>query len=245
MTQNTVHTRATRAQLREALRKIPQAMLGAHGAKNIADAMMVRCGLAALGRIKAAFVVKSRDGTDEAGERWQPLSPKTVAYSRRHPGLPKAEARAAKRPSYMLTAKQRKRWWEVYAQGLAMFRGDKGNAARRAWGILKSEGATTIFDKYGSVQVDILRDTGLLLNSLSPGVASKDQVFRIGQGEVVVGTNRKHAASHHNGVPGRIPQRRLWPAPRDWPANWWADITDQAKQGMADIAAFLIKRAKK
>lgn len=202
--------------------------------------MMTRCGLTALGRIKRAFIVKSRGGTDEAGERWKPLSPKTIAYSRRHPGVPRAADRAASRPSWMLSASQNERWWDLYRQGLAIFKGDKASAARRAWSISKGEGAVTLLDKYGKTQVDILRDTGLLLNSLSPGVVSAEQVFRVGLGEVIVGTNRKGAAAHHEGR-GHTPQRRLWPHPNNWPANWWLDIAEQARAGLVDITIYMIR----
>ncbi len=238
-----VYVRTTRAAIRAAVAAIPEAALGMHGAKTAADAMMTRMGMVALGRIKKAFITKSRGGTDEAGDRWKPLSPYTIAYGRRHPGLPAPSKRAAARPSYALTAKQRTRWWSLYSQGLAMYKGDKGRAARRAWSILRAAGATTLFDKYAHTQVDILRDTGLLLNSLSPGVPSGEQVFRLGRGEVIVGTNRKWARVHHEGSRnGRIPQRRLWPNPIRWPASWYTDILEQARAGLADIAVLLIKR---
>src|SRR4051812_8200366 len=144
MTLNTVHTKASRHKLRQALAKIP-AVACAGGAT--ADAMMVRCGMALLGRIKQAFIIKARGGTDDAGESWKPLSPKTIAYNRRHPGVPKPSIRAKSAPSWALTDKQRERWWNLYRHGLAMFKGDQGSAARRAWGILKGEGAETLLDK--------------------------------------------------------------------------------------------------
>jgi hypothetical protein len=238
MTEQVVYVRATRAAVRQAVAAIP-ATARAGGAT--ADALMVRLGMTALGRIRAAFIVKARGGTDEAGDKWKPLSPYTVAYSRRHPGVPPAAQRAASRPSWALTARQRGRWWDLYRRGLAMYRGDKGHAARRAWFIIKEEGATTLFDKYGGTTVDILRDTGLLLNSLSPGVATGEQVFRVGHGEVIVGTNRKWAGVHHRGSRnGRIPQRRLWPEPGRWPSSWWLDILDQGRQGLVDVAIHLL-----
>jgi hypothetical protein len=121
-----------------------------------------------------------------------------------------------------------------------MYKGDRGHAARRAWFILKAEGARTLLDKYGNRQVEILRDTGLLLNSLSPGVSSSEQILRTGPGEVVVGTNRKGAAAHHYGVPGRLPQRRLWPEPSRWPSSWWAELVEQARAGLIDVVVHLI-----
>ena len=252
----TVYVRATRAAVVSALMGVPREAVSGGP---IANAMMVRCGLAALGRIRHAFVVKAGGGTDEAGDRWKPLKPETIAYSRRHrkksgdprqsqvfsrakklPWVPRPNVRAGYAPSYALTSRQRDRWWDVYRQGLAMFRGDKGHAARRAWVILKGEGATTLIAQYGNAKVDILRDTGLLLNSLSPGTTVAQQVFRVRPGEVIVGTNRKGAKGHHEGIPGRLPQRRLWPEPSRWPSNWWGDIQEQSQAGLLDIAVFLI-----
>lgn len=242
MIQNVTHVRASRAAARQALAALPRRALAGG---QVADAMMARCGMAALGRIKQAFVVKARGGTDEAGDQWKPLSPRTIAYSktrqRGRGGRTRAEKGRPTRPSQALNAKQQARWWEVYRRQLAIRKGDKGHAAAVAWLVLKGEGARTLVDKYGHRQVEILRDTGLLLNSLSPGVASAEQVFRVGRGEVIVGTNRKGAAGHHAGIPGRLPQRRLWPEPRKWPTGWWQDITEQVKQGLADLAILLIK----
>lgn len=240
MAETVVYVRATRTSIRKAILELPRA---ARSGSPAASAIMTRVGMTALGRIRIAFVVKARGGTDEAGLSWPALSPKTIAYSRRHPGLPKSKVRAASRPSWMLSAKQNDRWWQLYHQGLAIFKGNKGAAAKRAWGISKGEGAETILSKYGSTQVEILRDTGLLLNSLSPGVTSAEQIFMIRPGEVIVGTNRKWAAAHHNGIPGRLPQRRLWPSPNKWPASWWLDLTEQTRAGLLDLAILLIKGA--
>lgn len=242
MSQNTVYTRATRADVRRAITQAPAvARMGGP----LADAMMVRCGLAALGRIRTAFIIKARGGVDDAGDSWKPLSPKTIAYSktrqRGRGGRTRAEKKRAAFPSQALNAKQQARWWDVYRRQLAIYKGDKGHAAAVAWIVLKREGAKTLLEKYGYRHVEILRDTGLLLNSLSPGVASDNRIFRTGRGEVILGTNRKGAAAHHYGVPGRLPQRRLWPEPARWPTTWWADIMDQLKQGILDIATSLIR----
>jgi hypothetical protein len=180
-----------------------------------AEDVLYKAGIITLGRIKKAFVVKSGGGTDEAGERWQPLSPRTIAYRRAK--RTKTERGRDARPSQALTKKQQKRWWDLYAQGMAKSQGDKAYAARRAWFILKSEGANTLINKYGSSHVDILRDTGELLNSFQ---------VRIESGDIVISTDRKGAAAHHSGVPGCLPQRRLWPDPSKWPQSWWSSITD-------------------
>lgn len=236
MTQNTVKVRATRAAIKQAIALIPRS---ARAGGNTANAMLVRCGLAILGRIKQAFIAKSHGGTDDAGDRWVPLKPATIAGRRGNRS--KSEKRRNARPSQALTKAQQTRWWDVYRRQLAIYKGNKGHAAAVAWIVLKNEGATTLVDKYGHRKVDILRDTGLLLNSLSPGVVTQNSVFRVGRGEVIVGTNRKGAAAHHKGVPGRLPQRRLWPEVRKWPVSWWLDVTDQIRQGLVDIAVNIMK----
>ncbi len=238
MAERTIYARGSSDDIRAALAAIPQGMRGGGGA---ARAMLLRCGLALKSHIHAAFLVKARGGTDEAGDRWQPLSPTTIAYRRAR--RTQTERRRESHPSQALTKRQRERWQELYCRGLAMFNGDAPSAAKRAWAILKREGATTLLAKYGNQQVEILRDTGLLLNSLSPAVASsKYAVLQVGQGEVTVGTNRPWARTHHEGVPGKIPQRRLWPAPDRWPGSWWGAIIDQVRQGIVDITAELISR---
>jgi hypothetical protein len=261
--QNVLHVRASKAWVLRVLRQVPHA--AAHGVA--ARALLVRLGLTALGRIKGAFVVKARGGTDEAGERWAPLSRRTIAYGRRHRKigrqgqvtrryLPRGKARSGYAPSYALTDRQRARWWDLYRQGVGRYGHTvegKAHAAAYAWFRLKQEGGVkTLMDLYGSAGVEILRDTGLLFNSLSPGVAADaggtnppkppHQVFRVSPGLVIVGTNRKGAASQHRGIPGRLPQRRLWPAPARWPASWWNELLEACTLGVADLIVYLLRR---
>jgi hypothetical protein len=211
--------------------------------------MQVRLGMTALSLIKQAFVVKSKGGTDDCGLSWPPLKKTTIAYSRRHPGVPKSAQRAAFSPSWMLTDKQRDKWWSLYRTGLARFKGDKSRAAKLAWKIIKDEGGKTLIGTYGNTPVLILRDLGLLLNSLSPGIETgsasvapvPNQIFEVRSGSVIVGTNRKHAASHHNGIPGRLPQRRLWAPPSQWPQSWWTEISEQGRMGLIDIMLYFLR----
>jgi len=238
----TIYIKGTRAGVRRAIVRAAQAASGQNqAAGDVAKALQTRLGMTLLAHIRDAFVIKSKGGTDDCGESWQALSPKTIAYSRRHPGVPPSKQRAGSRPSWMLSDKQRVKWWEIYRRGLARFRGDKGKAAKLAWSIMKGAGAKTLIGQYGSTSVLILRDLGLLLNSLSPGVQSQDQVFKVEPGSVIVGTNRKHAGSHHRGVPGRIPQRRLWPSPDKWAQSWWDDLDSQLRDGYVDILLYFLR----
>jgi hypothetical protein len=256
MTTHTVTVRATPAQLARTLRNLPQSSRGTSAAAKV---LLVRCGLALLGKIKEAFLAKARGGTDEAGERWKPLSPFTIAYSRRHPGLArkgKGKRTRLHHPSAILSQKQRQRWWEVYGRMKARFSergeaGAKAHAARYAWKVLKDEGAPTIIGRYGATPVEILRDTGLLFNSLSPAIPpaaassapprTKEQVFLLKRAEVMIGTKRKWAWVHHHGS-ARVPQRRLWPRVEDWPASWWAALAEQAQYGVIDVLLYELGR---
>lgn len=220
-------------------------------ASDARDAMLTRVGLRFQAKNREAFIVKSHGGTDETGLRWPPLSPATIAYRRRHAGLPPASQRTELRPSASLTVRQRLRWKSLYARLLRKYRGDKGHAAAVAWLILKSEGATTLLKQYGGTPVDILRDTGELLTSLSPGSAPdarhatpvQSQVFRVGINSVVVGTTRKGASGHHHGIPGKLPQRRLWPKPSTWPQDWWDSIAEPVQEAVIEVIQQLLRDA--
>jgi hypothetical protein len=250
-------TVVVRASLPQALRLINRVPSIVSGHSTLAASpqrqLQIRLGLAALDRIRLAFVKKARGETDEAGGRWAPLKPETIAYSRRHPGVPPKKTRAKYAPSWMLTKKQRERWWSLYGSFVARYGSSpdgKSHAAAVAWIISKEEGATTLLKTYGGEKVEILRDTGILLNSLSPRVPPEAapptaprqplQVFRLLKGVVEVGTRRKYAGTHHRGIPGRLPQRRLWPEPSRWPASWWGRLLTQARAGVIDVILSLL-----
>lgn len=254
--QRTIHVRVSYDQVRAVLARVPRVASGSSGGGVAARALLVRVGLAALAKIKEAFLVRSRGGTDAAGLRWQPLSPKTVAYSRRHPGVPRRRSFWKYHPSFAVTARQRRRWWALYKRLLGRYGGDKARAAAHAWVILKQEGVNpTLMERYGGTKVEILRDTGILFNSLSPAIIvgqqappvpppkPPKQVFRLRSGEVGVGTSRKWAGTHHKGVPGRIPRRPLWPDPGQWPSSWWSALLEQARYGVIDLILEMLRGA--
>ncbi len=171
MSEIVLHLKTTRADIRQALAGIP---LLARAGGDVANAMLGDAGNALLRRIKEAFLIKMGGGTDETGERWAPLSPRTIAKR----------------------GKRRK--------------------------------------------IDILRDTGKLLRTLSPGSTIAEKVFRVAPGSVTIGTSRKGAAAHHKGVPLRnLPQRRLWPKPKNWPPGWKRDILEPLRAGVVKL---IVKR---
>jgi hypothetical protein len=235
LSEEVVRTQASADAVRAALSSLPDA-IRASGSE-----VMLRVADAILGRIREAFLVKSRGGTDEAGDSWVALQPRTIAYRRGNRN--RRERKRDAHPSQALTKRQQERWRAVYSKKLRQYR-DKSRAAAIAWLVLKSEGATTLFDKYANRQVEILRDTDDLLKSLSPGEGTTHSIRRVGPGEVIVGTSREGAAAHHDGAPSRnLPQRRLWPEPGRWPVSWWRAIAAEVVAGLLDAAKALVQGA--
>lgn len=190
-------------------------------------AILIRVGMVALSIIRDAFEVKAQGGTDDAGLKWRPLKPESIAYGRRHHGLVR-DTHWRYRPSQMLSGAERTHWWALYKQRKGWYKGDKAHAAASAWVALKQTGARTILSVYGSKVVEILKDTGRLFASLSPGLKNKDQIFKIEPGQVTVGTSVEYAAAQHK-------TRPLWADWKDWPDHWKEQIYDAIKDGIADM----------
>lgn len=196
-----------RQQLRELLANLPMLLSGRGNPTTSGDRVRtstLKAGaVELLSIIQEAFIAKSRGGTDEAGITWKPLDPKTVAYGRRHPGLASARgsAKGKKRPGRpLLTDAQDSVWRAIYAQNLRRL--GSAEAAGLAWGVVKGMGGKTILAEYGGVTVEIGRDTGRLLNSLTAG--TPDSLMEILRNSVVVGTNVEYAGYFHA-------KRPLWP----------------------------------
>lgn len=236
----TIYTSQSRAEVKQILGLVPGICAG-----NIPDSsgviheMQIRLGTLLLDKIQDAFVAKARGGTDEAGESWPKLKRATIANRR-----PAPRKKRGVRPRGLLTAAQDKRWRLLYSQALRGLSkksenavGNRSHAAAYAWMVLKAEGAKTKLAVYGDRRVEMLRDTGSGLNSLSPG--ADGNVFKADPGSVIVGTNVKYMAAHHNGVPGKLPKRRLWP--EALPGSWWEAIIDQARQGMIRLLTILVR----
>lgn len=116
----------------------------------------------------------------------------------------------------------------------------KNIAAAIAWKDAKANGAKTMLEVYGHRKVDILRDTGVLFNSLSPGeivgssadasyAPAPNQIVQDRPGELIVGTNVRYARAHQFGI--RVPQRKILPDPGTIPASWLAYFARQAIGG--------------
>lgn len=218
-----LRTRVKRSLLREAISSIPQEF--SQGSTNQVQSILDEAAQALLEKIREAFLTKSAGGTDESGDKWVPLKSTTVAYSRST--RTRTENAHTSRPSQGLSARNQKRWWDLYRQGLAIYKGDKAQAAKRAWGILKRQGVTTLLDKYGSRRVSILYNTGALFDSITSRVDSRG---------VTISSNHPTAIVHHKGSINKgIPQRKLWPDPEDIPQGWWQAMVETIRDGIIEI----------
>lgn len=213
-----VYVRKPRAEVLRRLHSVPH--LAKEGGP--ADVILSRAGIVASRRIQNSFLAKSFGGTDETGERWAPLARATVLKRLRRMNP------TTDRPSSALTPADREKWWNIYRYALAQTH-NKATAAKIAWVRLKRSGGVGLYDKYGASGLLILRDTDALWRSLQPGTLYN--VFRVLPGQCELGTSRPGATAHHAGAKN-LPQRRLWPHPRDWTSAWWQDVLSEARIGL-------------
>lgn len=221
-----LQTSMSEEELRKAITLIPKSI---RGNSVTSKSILKECGKVILSHVRKAFLTKSKGGTDESGDRWAPLKPSTIVQ-RLSNTRTRTEKKRNTRPSQALNSKQQDRWWNLYKQGLAIYKGNKVSAAKRAWFILKQEGVNTLIDKYGSRKVDILYNTGSLFKSIESSVSN--------QGEVIVSSKHPLAKVHHNGSQKKgIPKRRLWPDPKKWPNLWWQEILKIIRGGIVKMTA--------
>jgi phage gpG-like protein len=265
-----IEFRGSRADLLQKVRFLVRVLAGReHDPLGLQRELLIPVSFSLLANVRDAYVTKARGGTDAMGVSWPPLSKKYLAYGRR---FGKGEQAALKRAAGLgaghhhrglLTAAQNKRWKAIYARCLARFllsmpeREAKGRAAQAAWAVLKREGAKTKLEVFGNRQAEILRDTGQLLNSLTPGVwhgggsysppaakGGENQVLRVEGGSAVVGTNDPKAADHNQGRPERgLPRRQILPDDDSQiPESWREDMLDAARIAMTEIIAKGLRR---
>lgn len=242
---------------------------GSPDPRGIAKGVFLTLGFLALTDIKDDFIRKASGGTGEDGAKWPPLSREYLAYGRRFgpgeqkklkdaAGLGRQHRHAPGDKKGLLTAPQLKRWRKLYATYLNRLllslppKEAASRAAQFAWVDIKKEGAQTKINVFGGRTVQILRDTGILLNSLSPGKITggdqkeyqkpgrdggEEQIFETIRNGVVVGTNVPYAAIHNYGQPGKMPKRQFIPevVPQVW-LDRWAAGAEQALLEAAKLA---------
>lgn len=226
--------------------------LAANVPQELLRGLQLRVGMVLLSKIKQAFLVKAAGGTGEDGIKWPPLSPKTIAQrgttadERKALGITKGMKFRG-----LLTADQDKEWRKIFSTRKAWLmlkfglneRDASARAAQIAWTVLKGQGAKTKLATLGGRSVEILRDTGELLRSFSPGVDGKGEgtILQTPLGKVIVGTNKK--PWHQDGIPGRLPARPFWPPDGNLPEAWWNAILEALQQGVAEIVVRILQKA--
>lgn len=217
--------------------------------KQYADQILLRCGVALLSQVQIAFIAKSRGQTGSDGIQWPPLKPSTIANRRVTGAEKKAAGTVGHRVRGLLTPAQDAKWRAIFRSVYARLALELGDAAAKvkagetAWAVLKSEGAQTKLEAYGQRQVDMLRDTGMLLRSLSPVTTGQPlpsgQIVRQGVGTIEVGSNLK--PWHHAGIPGKLPARPFWPLDGSIPAPWMEAVTNAAQRGISEALERILK----
>jgi hypothetical protein len=112
-------------------------------------------------------------------------------------------------------------------------------------------GAQTKLEVYGNREyLEVLRDEGIMLDLLSPGVSPVDphgenrQIFDADEAGVVRVGIQGPKAKHHEGDPSTgLPQRALWPTANkgNKSAAWWAPMVEAALSGAKLIAERLAR----
>lgn len=248
-----IYFRGNREEVRDAIIGVVRAVTG-NAAEHAALARQIHTaiGIAALSDIQQDFIRKARGDVGEDGVKWPRLTAKYLAYGRRFgrgeqaglkrgAGFGRAHRLAPGQNKGLLTVSQLKQWRAIFSRLLRRFASSmdigeaKAKAAAIAWAVLKRMGAKTKLEVFGNRPHEILRDTGVLLNSLSPGELApdgigydppEDQIFRAIRGGVIVGTNVPYASVHQRGnAKKKIPARPFLPvagAPTVWQSRWAA-----------------------
>lgn len=268
----TIRFQGTREEVRRRSLQLAAILSGrAADQHEIAKGFLLSLGFAALSDIKDAYVTKARGGTDEMGIRWPPLAPATIANRRLGPGDTRVKARPGETKGESLERIQkaelikrreriRKREFKKAFQRLSVSLPEM--EARRRAKIVAGVKATretgkTKVETLGGRQVEILRDTGVLLNSLGPGLLSgtsytspsgeggEEHIFNLGRGEVIVGTNVVYARTHQRGDERRrIPARPFLPdETHPVPQVWWDRWVRVANKALVAGAELLFRRA--
>jgi hypothetical protein len=244
--------RGSREELTAVLQLVPAMVAGRVPDRfGIARRLQLRVGVALLSQVQQDFVRKARGGPGRDGITWKPLKRETIAQRRTTAAERRNLGIGGERVRGLLTPAEDARWKAIFRSVISRLREDgvgereaASRAAQSAWGILKSQGAKTKLATLGGRSVEILRDTGELFRSLSPGVEDRPsnadgQVFRVPTGRVIVGTNKK--TWHHRGIPGRLPSRPLWPLNDAIPQAWWPAIQTATMRGLQVAIAEVLR----
>lgn len=237
-----VRTRYTRAQARAIMRQAVDAINGrapdTHGFREVFFGAIAQVLFA---RIYEAFQAKSAHGTDELGNRWVDLRPKTKAYGR----MDAREGIPLPGPKYRPTLNRRlnKVWKRIYSRVLRKLGEDHNDiAAGAAWNRVKGMGAITLIGERRDVPIPILQKTGRLAASLEPSAldgdgsyhpVNFDQIVRVQQHELILGTRVPYAEAVDK-------SRKIWPPSL---AAWMDDAVDAGRAALQRRLVEVLRRA--
>lgn len=233
----------------------------------IVQQLQLAVGTELLGKVKTAYTDKAEGDTDEMGISWPALAASTLAL--RHKGT---SARVVKKlgDSIPNLPKHRQRLIrQQYLRLVELYRAEEfsskaGARARRvAQRLLRLMRPHITAARYKKLTKElakplrhdqaqalaiagafslILRDTGRLLNSLTPGTKSADQVLESEPGQIAVGSNVDYLKYHQSDRPrkkkrdgtDRLPRRQVLPDDaKPIPPGWWADMLAVYSRGLA------------
>ena len=228
------------------LMQLSKAIDGETNKAELAEAICRAIGFAVLSDVHQAFVTKARGGTDALGIKWKPLSPKTIARRRVGPRDKKANPEIGKRERWV--KKRTKELIPKYEMAHPRKKAEKIARAVAEHEYTRSSGKTKL-SLLSKRSVEILRDTGVLLNSLTPGQlvvgpgihdysappleGGTQQVFIVRPGSVTIGTKVEYADQHQYGTK-RIPARPFLPPDeqRELPSQWVDNAKDAIQQAL-------------
>jgi len=229
----TIRVRIPRSQLVGRLRSLPAILSGKStdpSGNEIRDVFFSRFVHHLFGMIHEAFEEKSRGRADSTGEKWKPLSRKTIAQ--RPPQPPKSPDRKG-----ILTKEQTRLWRGIFASTFARLaprigEGEaKARAAKIAWGVVKARGGKTKLEVLGSRKVKLLHVSGRLEDSLKPGrltttgyTPPHEQIFRQDSSSITIGSEVPYASRQHR-------HRRLWPSQRKM-RPWFRKSAEKAIEAL-------------
>jgi hypothetical protein len=184
--------------------------------------------------VHTSFLARSVGKEDDVGQRWKPLSRKTIAYRPDNNG----KRIAGTGGKGLLSVQEAARWRSIYRSQIQ--RGaSPAEAGSIAWGILKSQGAKTKIGTLGSRKVPIHIRSKRLLRSVTPEavsgtkyIAGPDQISR-----VVPGRDGKAKFTYGTRVPyaGRLDQMRpiFGKGPQEWLQEAAMKAREQIRQEIA------------
>lgn len=263
----TIATTMNAEKLRELVRSLPGRMAATvRDPEGIGAGFRARLGFVWYSHVKQAFDVKSKHGTDEAGDSWKPNTPEYLAYGKgpkssrmgrgsmpnnRPADVKNGGPLARGKGTGELNREDIRQWWAMYMQNLPLFASRmpigqaKAAAAAIAWNYVKAHGAGTLLMRFGNREDTVLVDEGTLRRSFQPGEL------------IEAGPTAEYRSKEENQVfeesPGRVVVgsrastadkhhngKGRNPVRRLWPrvmpATWWTDIKEQMTAGLVRLS---------